>query len=129
MVHRGPNGAGTYMGANGVLGHRRLSIVDLERGDQPITDESGKRAIVANGEIYNFESLRRWLSKTHRFKTRSDTEAALHLYDALGKDAAGRLDGMFAVAITDGPELFLVRDPMGIKPLYYAQRDGMLLFA
>jgi asparagine synthase (glutamine-hydrolysing) len=129
MAHRGPDAAGTYVSTNGVVGHRRLSIVDLESGDQPITDESGKRAIVANGEIYNFESLRRRLSKTRRFKTRSDTEAALHLYDALGKDVASRLDGMFAVAITDGSELFLARDPIGIKPLYYAQRDGKLVFA
>jgi asparagine synthase (glutamine-hydrolysing) len=129
MIHRGPDAAGTYVGANGLLGHRRLSIVDLESGDQPITDESGKGAIIANGEIYNFESLQREMSKTHRFKTRSDTEAALHLFDALGKDAASRLDGMFAVAITDGPKLFLARDPIGIKPLYYAQRDGTLLFA
>ncbi|MBS3735191.1 MAG: asparagine synthase B [Phycisphaerae bacterium] len=137
MIHRGPDAEGTYPGsatpdrdrAGGLLGHRRLSIMDPAGGDQPIVCGSTGRAIIANGEIYNAPSLRSELSDRHAFATGSDTEAALHLYDGLAERTAERLDGMFAVAIADGPDLYLARDAIGIKPLYVGRRDGALAFA
>jgi asparagine synthase (glutamine-hydrolysing) len=129
MTHRGPDAEGIYEGDGGVLGHRRLSIMDPTGGNQPIHSSDGRRVIVANGEIYNFPVLREDLVPAHRFRTRSDTESALHLYEDLAEEAAGRLDGMYAFAIADGADLFVARDPVGIKPLYVGRRDGDLAFA
>jgi len=129
MTHRGPDAEGLYEGDAGALGHRRLSIMDPAGGNQPIASSDGRRVIVANGEIYNFPSLREHLAGAHRFRTRSDTESALHLYEDLAEKAADRLDGMYAFAIADGRDLFVARDPVGIKPLYVGRRDGALAFA
>ncbi len=129
MVHRGPDAEGMYEGGGGVLGHRRLSIMDPAGGNQPIVSADGRRVIVANGEIYNFPALRERLAGAHRFRTRSDTESALHLYEDLASEAAGRLDGMYAFAIADGRDLFIARDPVGIKPLYVGRRGRDLAFA
>jgi len=131
LVHRGPDDEGTYsaVDSSGMLGHRRLSIMDPCGGRQPIERIGEDCAIIANGEIYNFPQLRVDLSNRHRFRTRSDSESVLHLYREAGVDSAKQLDGMFAFAIADGEELYLARDPLGIKPLYYGQRDQGLVFA
>ncbi|REK09124.1 MAG: asparagine synthase B [Planctomycetota bacterium] len=129
MVHRGPDAEGFYAGAYGCLGHRRLSIMDLVGGDQPIYDRGGIRAIVGNGELYNYPMLKRVLIQYREFMTHSDTESALHLYEQLGQSAAEQLDGMFALAIADHDRLYLARDPLGIKPLYYGYRGDKLVFA
>ncbi|NNG17855.1 MAG: asparagine synthase B [Gemmatimonadales bacterium] len=129
LAHRGPDAEGVYLDAAGTLGHRRLSIMDPQRGGQPIYDEARERAVITNGEIYNYLRLRSQLSSRHSFRTRSDSEVPLHLYEELGQAVVRRLDGMFAFAIADGESLFLARDPIGIKPLYYGQRDGVVVFA
>lgn len=128
LTHRGPDAAGVHR-RNGVeLAHRRLSIVDLDTGDQPIVADDGT-AIVANGEIYNHEDVRRRVGSSATFATRSDSEAALHLYRVGGSEAMSALDGMYAFAIADGGGLYLARDPVGIKPLYVAESEGGLAFA
>ena len=130
--HRGPDDEGLHVGGQVVLGHRRLSIIDLSRGHQPIGNEDGSVQIVFNGEIYNFQELRQdLLARGHRFQTGSDTEVIVHLYEEYGVDCLPRLRGMFAFAIWDARErtLFLARDRVGIKPLYYTVLDGALLFA
>ena len=132
MTHRGPDDAGIYRDANVVLGARRLSIIDLEGGHQPISNVVGTVWVVLNGEIYNFRELRQELeSKGHRFRSRCDTEVVVHLYEEEGAQCLKRLRGMFAVALWDkkNRRLLLARDRMGIKPLYYAWRDQALLFA
>jgi len=132
LIHRGPDDEGTYRapGASGVLGHRRLSIMDPVGGHQPLVAENAPRAIVANGEIYNDPSWREVLGGRRTFRTGSDTESALQLYHEVGLKTAERLDGMFSLAIADGSDLYLARDPVGIKPLYYGQReDDTLVFA
>lgn len=121
LKHRGPDGAGMHVQPNGVLGHRRLSIMDPEGGSQPLYSETRDAAIVANGEIFNFPLLRGDLTGRHRFVTRSDTEAVLHLFEERGVDTPAALKGMFAFAICDTDHLFLARDPIGIKPLYYGR--------
>jgi asparagine synthase (glutamine-hydrolysing) len=120
------------MGAGVGLGMRRLSIIDLTGGRQPMMNEDGALHVVFNGEIYNFRELRSELSQRgHRLRTQSDTEALLHLYEEMGPDLVERLRGMFAFALWDGPRqtLFLARDRLGKKPLYYWHRDGLFLFA
>ncbi len=129
MVHRGPDAEGMHVCDNGVLGHRRLSIMDPEGGNQPIYSEDRSKVIIANGEIYNFPKLRSELEKTHTFATRSDTEAIVHLYEDTGPDVAGMLDGMFAFAVADGEDILIARDPIGIKSLYYGKCDDKLMFA
>ncbi|MCL4517086.1 MAG: asparagine synthase (glutamine-hydrolyzing) [Firmicutes bacterium] len=134
MVHRGPDDAGLYISEDRVigLGHRRLSIVDLAGGGQPMGNEDGSIWIVFNGEIYNHAELRRDLEKTgHKYRTRSDTETIIHLYEEKGTDCLQGLRGMFAFAIWDSRQrrLFLARDRIGVKPLYYAWHDGKFLFA
>ncbi|MCZ6473798.1 MAG: asparagine synthase B [SAR324 cluster bacterium] len=129
LAHRGPDASGMYDREGGTLGHRRLSIMDPAGGDQPIYDALGARAILANGEIYNFPELREDLARRYAFRTRSDSESALHLYDALGSQAVERLDGMYALAIADGADVFLARDPIGIKPLYLGRRQDAMMFA
>ena len=131
LAHRGPDAQGILKNPEGpgILGHRRLAIMDPAGGDQPIRSAEGRRAIVANGEIYNFRVLRSRLEDRHRFRTQSDSEAALALYAERGPACARDLDGMFAFAVADGGDLFVARDPIGIKPLYFGRRNGDLLFA
>jgi asparagine synthase (glutamine-hydrolysing) len=132
LVHRGPDSAGELADPPAVLAARRLSIIDLETGDQPIANEDGTLHVVQNGEIYNYRELRRELERTgHSFRTHGDTEVLLHLYEQHGTGFAERLRGMFAVAIWDAPRrrLVLARDRFGIKPLYYRDADGELAFA
>ncbi len=130
--HRGPDDEGIYLGSQVGLGHRRLSIIDLNTGHQPISNEDGSIWIVFNGEIYNYLDLRALLlSKGHIFKTETDTEVIVHLYEELGPECLHKLRGMFAFAIWDEKEksLFLARDRVGIKPLYYCLTNGSLVFA
>ncbi len=132
LTHRGPDGEGLYVSDGVTLGHRRLSIIDIEGGHQPMSNEDGSVWIVFNGEIYNHESLRKELGQQgHQFKSRCDTEAILHLYEERGADCVNDLRGMFAFAIWDEPRrrLLLARDRLGIKPLYYLVRGDRLLFA
>jgi asparagine synthase (glutamine-hydrolysing) len=130
--HRGPDGEGEWVDHEIGLGHRRLSIIDVDGGGQPIGNEDDSIQIVFNGEIYNFIELREELEKSgHRFRTRSDTEVIVHAYEQWGSACVKRFNGMFAFAIWDSRkrELFLARDHLGIKPLYYVARDHQLLFA
>jgi asparagine synthase (glutamine-hydrolysing) len=132
LRHRGPDQSGTYFDRQVALGHARLSIIDLSDGKQPLSNEDGTVWITYNGEVYNFRELRReLLSKGHRFRTRTDTEVIVHLYEEEGIDCVHRLRGMFAMAIWDARrrELYLIRDRVGIKPLYYTVLDGRLIFA
>jgi asparagine synthase (glutamine-hydrolysing) len=132
IEHRGPDDDGFYVNENVGLAMRRLSIIDLASGKQPIRNADGSKWIVYNGEIYNYQELRRDLdSKGHKFYTNSDTEAIVHLYDDHGPDCLQFLRGMFALAIWDETEqtLFLARDRVGKKPLLYShQADGSLIF-
>lgn len=123
LLHRGPDAYGEYCQGPVALGHRRLSIIDLSGGAQPMGNEDGALQVIFNGEIYNFQELREELAaKGHRFATRSDTEVLVHLYEEEGERMPERLNGMYAFAIWDSrkQELFLVRDRLGKKPLYYA---------
>ena len=132
ISHRGPDGSGFYSAGPVGLGHRRLSIIDLAGGAQPISNEDDTLQIVFNGEIYNFIELRGELEAAgHRFKTRSDTEVILHGYEEWGVDCVNRFNGMFAFAIWDQNKqrLFIARDHLGIKPLYYTRISDRLLFA
>jgi asparagine synthase (glutamine-hydrolysing) len=130
--HRGPDAEGFFTDDVAALGHRRLSIIDLATGDQPMTSEDRSRWIVFNGEIYNHREVRRQLvSRGHVFRTSSDTEAILHAYEEYGSGCVDRLEGMFAFAVYDSRErsLFLARDRLGKKPLFYAALGGALHFA
>jgi asparagine synthase (glutamine-hydrolysing) len=132
IAHRGPDGDGHLVDGPVALGHRRLSIIDLSTGAQPMSNEDGTIWVVFNGEIYNFESLRRELiARGHRFKSASDTEVIVHLYEKYGDACVERLQGMFAFALWDsrGRRLLLARDRVGIKPLYYADTGRSLVFA
>ena len=132
LAHRGPDGDGFHVEPGVGLGHRRLAIIDLKGGHQPMFNEDGAVAIVFNGEIYNFRELRRDLeAKGIAFRTTSDTEVLLELFALEGEGMLPRLRGMFALAIwdTQSRELFLARDPYGIKPLYYTRVKEGLLFA
>jgi asparagine synthase (glutamine-hydrolysing) len=129
--HRGPDDAGTYLSGPVALGQRRLSIIDLATGKQPISNEDGTIWIIFNGEIYNYKELQEFLrGKGHQLRTASDTEVIVHLYEELGEDAVARLQGMFAFALWDGRKrsLLLARDRVGIKPLYYCLTEHALLF-
>lgn len=132
LSHRGPDDEGYWLNQNVGLAMRRLSIIDLESGHQPISNEKGDIWTVFNGEIYNFRDLQLELTqKGHRFRTRSDTEVIVHLYEEEGEDFVQRLRGMFAIAIWDNrsQKLILYRDRLGIKPLHYWFRKETLLFA
>jgi asparagine synthase (glutamine-hydrolysing) len=132
LAHRGPDGDGFHDHSDCVLGHRRLAIIDRAGGHQPMSNEDGTCWIVFNGEIYNHRELRPLLEdKGHRFRTVCDTEAILHAYEEFGPSCVERLEGMFAFAIYDGRrrELFVARDRLGKKPLFYTQVDGVLYFA
>lgn len=129
LIHRGPDDFGYYIDEFCALGHRRLSIIDLNTGKQPISD--GKYTIVFNGEIYNFLELKEELKKKYKFKTKTDTEVILKGYQEWGADVLKKLRGMFAIAIWDNKkkELFLARDQWGIKPLYYYKNGNTFMFA
>src|SRR5213593_208183 len=132
LRHRGPDGEGLWIEGPVGLGHRRLAIVDVRGGHQPMANEDGTVWIVFNGEIYNHAELRPRLEACgHRYRTRSDTETILHLYEEEGERCVERLHGMFAFAVWDRSRgrLLLARDRLGIKPLYYALTDDELLFA
>ncbi|SFR83365.1 XrtA/PEP-CTERM system amidotransferase [Sphingomonas jatrophae] len=132
IAHRGPDGAGVWTGPGVGLGHRRLSIIDLATGDQPMLSPDGRICVVFNGEIYNFRAVRAELeAHGHVFRTASDTEVILHGWRQWGPDCLDRFDGMFAFALHDADlGLFLARDRLGVKPLHYAELgDGTLLFA
>src|SRR5947209_2738481 len=123
VTHRGPDADGFYVSAGIGLGHRRLSIIDLATGDQPLANEDQTIWVVFNGEIYNFADVRVDLERAgHRFRTHSDTEVIVHAYEEWGDRAVERFRGMFAFALWDEPRrrLVLVRDRVGIKPLYYS---------
>jgi asparagine synthase (glutamine-hydrolysing) len=142
LVHRGPDEDGLLVAPSAALGMRRLSIIDLPGGHQPVFNEKGDVAVVFNGEIYNFPQLRKILeARGHTFRTHSDTEVIVHAYEEWGEKCLRELRGMFAIAIWDArscgtsgeaarrARIFLARDRLGIKPLYYAAADGALLFS
>ena len=131
IAHRGPDGQGQFLEGPVALGQRRLSIIDLEGGRQPMYNEDESLVVVFNGEIYNFQALREELTAAgHTFATRSDTEVLLHGYEQWGRDLPGRLRGMFTFVIWDRQKksLFGARDIFGIKPFYYYNVDGLFLF-
>lgn len=132
IAHRGPDGEGYFIDKKVALGHRRLAIIDLSKGSQPIYNEDETKVIVFNGEIYNYIELKDELkSKNHKFKTNTDTEVLIHGYEEWGTDLPKKLRGMFAFAIWDKftETLFCARDNFGIKPFYYYKTDDELLFA
>ncbi len=131
LRHRGPDDLDDVHDRYATLGHARLSIVDLDAGRQPLTNETGSLHLIANGEIYNYRTLREDLiARGHRFRTNSDCEVILHLYEEHGMDFVGYLNGMFAIALWDAAQrkLILVRDRLGIKPLYYSARGREIRF-
>ena len=130
--HRGPDQFGIYLDQRAALGSARLSIIDLACGQQPIQNEDGNLWVVFNGEIFNYIELREELeAKGHRFRTHTDTEVILHLYEDLGPDCLKRFNGQFAIAIWDkrNEVLFLARDRVGVRPLFYTEATGRFLFA
>jgi len=131
IIHRGPDSAGKYIDSNVAIGFRRLSIIDLKGGDQPIYNEDKSMVITFNGEIYNFKELRKDLEeKGHKFKTNADTEVILHGYEEYKKDIVKKLRGMFAFVIYDinNKEMFGARDHFGIKPFYYYKTDDVFIY-
>ena len=131
IEHRGPDSQDVYLGENVSLGFRRLSIIDLEGGKQPIYNEDKTKILVFNGEIYNYKSLREDLvKKGHEFYTQSDSEVLIHGYEEYGSDLLAKLRGMFSFVIWDtkNKKLFGARDFFGIKPFYYAQMGDTLMF-
>jgi asparagine synthase (glutamine-hydrolysing) len=132
LHHRGPDAAGMYANGPAVLGHTRLSIIDLSGGDQPIHNEDRTLWVVFNGEIFNYPELGEELVRCgHRFYTKSDTEILIHAYEQYGPQMLQRLNGQFAFAIWDQnrQSLFLARDRVGIRPLFYHRNGGRLMFA
>ncbi|MNO18771.1 Asparagine synthetase [glutamine-hydrolyzing] 3 [compost metagenome] len=132
LSHRGPDGEGVYIHSRIGLGHRRLSIIDIHNGQQPMCNEDEMLWVTYNGEIYNFAELKKdLLQKGHIFKTDCDTEVIIHAYEEYGEDCVHKFNGMFAFALWDQrrEQLFLARDRLGVKPLYYTLADGQLIFA
>jgi asparagine synthase (glutamine-hydrolysing) len=129
LFHRGPDASGTVSVGPVSLGNRRLKVIDLKSGQQPMTNESGSLQLVFNGMIFNYRELRKELEGRHVFKSRSDTEVIVHAYEEWGEKCLDRFIGMFAFALWNGKEIFLARDRMGEKPLYYTARGGKLRFA
>ena len=128
VAHRGPDAAGYFEAPGIALGHRRLSIIDLATGDQPLGNEDGSIQVVFNGEIYNFAEVRAELiAAGHIFRTGSDTEVIVHGYEQWGARCVDRFRGMFAFALWDGGarRLLLARDRLGVKPLYYSELPGI----
>src|ERR1700758_2944930 len=131
IVHRGPDDEGFFVEGNVGLAMRRLSIIDVKTGHQPIANEDENLWIVYNGELYNHQDLRKYLeSRGHRYRTKSDTETIIHLYEEYGSDCVKHLRGMFAFAVWDRRKrvLFAARDRLGIKPLYYRWDGKSFLF-
>lgn len=131
IVHRGPDDAGVHFADHVGLGFRRLSIIDLEGGHQPLSNEDGSIWIVFNGEIYNYKQIRRWLlDRGHQFKTEADTEVIIHLYEEKGPDCVKDLRGMFGFAIWDSKRnrVMVARDHFGIKPVYYTETSDTIAF-
>jgi len=131
MIHRGPDDGGVFVGPGIGLGHRRLSIIDLAGGHQPMSNEDGTVWVLLNGEIYNYPELRaELLQRGHKFVTKSDTEAIVHLYEEFAEGCFARLRGMFSIALWDSRnrKLVLARDRVGKKPLFYAADGGRILF-
>ncbi|NEO86530.1 MAG: asparagine synthetase B, partial [Spirulina sp. SIO3F2] len=131
IIHRGPDQGGHYVQGNVGLGSRRLSIIDLGNGQQPIHNETQTVWVVFNGELYNYRELTQSLTRRgHQFYTSSDTEVLVHAYEEFGDEFLEHLNGMFAFALWDTRQqrLLIGRDRLGIKPLYYAQHDGALIF-
>ena len=129
--HRGPDQFGIYLDGQVGLGSARLSIIDVSSGQQPITNETEDLWIVFNGEIYNYPTLRSQLeTRGHHFTTQSDTEVVLHLFEEQGPNCLSLLNGQFAIAIWDSKKgrLFLARDRVGIRPLFYTLTDGTFIF-
>lgn len=132
LLHRGPDDEGYWIEDDVGLAMRRLAVIDVKGGRQPVSDEQENVIAVFNGEIYNFRQLRSDLSQRgHRFRTQADTEVIPHLYEEMGESFVNELDGMFAIALWDRVRrrLLLVRDRLGIKPLFYTEKDGRILFA
>ncbi len=132
ISYRGPDESGIYHSPFATIGNVRLSIIDIESGQQPLSDPSGRFWIVYNGEIFNYKELRQDLEKNgSRFKTQSDTEVLVQLYAFYGKECLGKLNGQFAFAIWDKQEeeLFMARDRAGIRPLFYSMINGVFSFA
>ncbi|MGB5224857.1 MAG: hypothetical protein WBN49_06765, partial [Arenicellales bacterium] len=132
MIHRGPDDSGYYHDDDISLGQRRLSIIDINHGRQPISNEDDTLQLVCNGEIYNSPQLRETLiAKGHRFKTATDVEVILHLYEEYGDDCVKHLRGMFAFALWDSVKrrLLMARDHLGQKPLFFCQKNGGFAFA
>ena len=129
LYHRGPDASGTAVAGPVSLGNRRLKVIDLKTGQQPMMNEDGRLTLVFNGMIFNYRELRRELEGKHRFASQSDTEVILHAFEEWGEKCLDRFIGMFAFALWDGRELFLARDRMGEKPLYYTVPRGRLRFA
>ncbi|MDD5673594.1 MAG: asparagine synthase (glutamine-hydrolyzing), partial [Chitinivibrionales bacterium] len=132
LAHRGPDDQGEFIAEGIGLSHRRLSIIDLKTGRQPLYNEDNSLVIIYNGEIYNYRELRRDLERfNHRFRTNSDTEVVLHAFEQWGPECLSTFNGMFGFAIYDikRRELFLARDRLGIKPLYYHASAAMFVFA
>jgi len=132
MHHRGPDDSGYVTDRNTGLGHRRLSIIDLSSGHQPMTNEDGQVIVVYNGEIYNYKEIKEdLLSRGHVFRTDCDTEVIVHGYEEWGTDCLQKFNGMFAFLLFDKKRklLWAVRDRLGIKPLYYYQDKGVFIAA
>jgi asparagine synthase (glutamine-hydrolysing) len=129
LPHRGPDDRGIHQFGPFVFGHTRLSIVDVAKGHQPILKKSGRAGIICNGEIYNFQAIRRRLLDKYTFSTHSDSEVILNLFLEKGPDCVYDLDGMFAFALYDDDRFMLARDPVGIKPLYYGYKNGGFYFS
>ena len=129
LPHRGPNDRGIHRYGEFVFGHTRLSIVDVAKGHQPILAKEGRAGIICNGEIYNFQAIRRRLSEKYPFSTQSDSEVILYLFLEKGPDCIHDLDGMFAFALYDEARFMLARDPIGIKPLYYGYKNDRFYFS
>ena len=131
VKHRGPDQSGGIISEHFSLGHQRLSIIDLsERGKQPMCNEEGDKWVAFNGEIYNFKEIREGLEKKgHRFKSNTDTEVIVHAYEEYGPKCVNLFNGMFAFAIVDGKKLFIARDPVGIKPVYYYLDKERFIFS
>ena len=130
IIHRGPDGEGYYTDKDVALGHRRLSIIDLSNGNQPMYSTDNNLVVVFNGEIYNYQDLKKELDE-YDFQNNSDTEVLLAGYQKWGSELPNHLRGMFAFAIWDKKtkSLFCARDPFGIKPFYYYENDGVFMFA
>jgi asparagine synthase (glutamine-hydrolysing) len=129
LPHRGPDDRGIHTHGQFVFGHTRLSIVDVAKGHQPILARQGRAGIICNGEIYNFQAIRRRLADKYPFTTHSDSEVILYLFLEKGPECVHDLDGMFAFALYDDQRFMLARDPIGIKPLYYGYKNGHFYFS